>query len=200
MDGDHLKPISKHVSLLVRRIGAINFTHALFLLLLLTCQSPAQAETVYASPSGATDDHCSVAAPCTLSVAQARVRALQKTGRQDIDVTLLNGTYRLTQPLRFAAADSGSVEHPVRWHAAPGAHPVWVGSRAVTGQQRGALWVFPIDAGDDLSSIYRNGDRRRPSRTAACSACRVDAKGLSGIPSETMRQLQLGSMMVLHAR
>jgi beta-glucuronidase len=135
-----------------------------------------------------------------LSAAQVRVRALRQAGQADIDVALLDGTYRLARPLRFTAADSGSVEHPLRWHAASGAHPAWAGSRAVTGRQRGALWVFAIEPGDDLSSIYLNGERRRPSRTAACPGCKVDAKGLSGIPPEIMRKLQVGSMMALHAR
>ncbi|WP_188798310.1 right-handed parallel beta-helix repeat-containing protein [Dyella caseinilytica] len=118
----------------------------------------------------------------------------------DVDVALREGTYRLLQPLQFSAMDSGSPEHPVRWHAAPGAHPVLIGSRAIAGQQRGALWVFPIQSADDLSSVYLDGQRREPSRTSSCSACKVDAKGLSGIPPATMRMLQVGSMVVLHVR
>ena len=173
---------------------------ALGLLLLLACLHPVLAKTVYASPSGTVQGHCSAATPCTLAAAQSHVRALRQAGQADVDVALLDGTYRLVQPLRFAAADSGSMEHPLRWHAASGAHPVWAGSRAVTGQQRGALWVFAIEPGDDLSSIYRNGERRRPSRTAACIGCKVDAQGLSDIPPGIMSRLQAGSMMALHAR
>jgi len=198
--GDHLISIWQHARQLVRRIGMIVSAPALGLLLLLAGQSSVRAETVYASPTGAAEGQCSADAPCTLSAAQMRVRGLRQAGQTAIDVALLDGTYRLAQPLQLTTADSGLSEHPLRWHAAPGAHPVWVGSRAVTGQKRGALWVFAIDPGDDLSSIYRNGERRRPSRTAACSGCKVDAQGLSDIPPEIMRRLQVGSMMALHAR
>ncbi|GLQ95911.1 hypothetical protein GCM10007863_03290 [Dyella mobilis] len=128
------------------------------------------------------------------------MRALRLDGWIDVDVAVLDGTYRLSQPLRFSAVDSGSTGHPVRWHAAPGAHPEWVGSRAVEGQQRGGRWIFAIQPGDEPSSIYLGGERRWPARTAACSRCKVDAKGLSDIPAATMHQLQIGSVAVLHAR
>ena len=173
---------------------------SLGLLLLLAFPHSVFAETLYASPSGAMQGPCTASAPCTLAAAQSRVRALRHDGDADIDVVLLDGTYRLLQPLQFSAADSGASEHPVRWHAAPGAHPVFAGSRAETGQQRGALWAFPIQSADDLSSVYLDGQRRQPSRTSACPACKVDAQGLSGIPPAMMRWLQVGSMAVIHVR
>jgi hypothetical protein len=174
--------------------------YSLGLLLLLAFPHAAFADTLYASPSGAMQGPCTASAPCTLAAAQSRARVLRHDGAADIDVVLLDGTYRLLQSLQFSAADSGSPEHPVRWHAALGAHPVLAGSRAETGQQRGAFWAFPIQSADDLSSVYLDGQRRQPSRTSGCPACKVDAQGLSGIPPATMRLLKVGSMMVLHAR
>jgi Right handed beta helix region len=170
------------------------------LLLLLAFPHSVFAETLYASPSGAMQGPCTASVPCTLAAAQSRVRTLRHDGGTDIDVVLLDGTYRLLQPLQFSAADSGSPEHPVRWHAAPSAHPILAGSRTETGQLRDALWAFPIQSADDLSSVYLDGQRRQPSRTSACPACKVGAQGLSGIPPATMRLLQVGSMVVLHAR
>ena len=139
-------------------------------------------------------------APCTLAAAQSRARVLRHDGDANIDVVLRDGTYRLLQPMQFSAADSGSPEHPVRWHAAPGAHPVLSGSRTETGRQRGALWAFPIQSADDVSSVYLDGQRRQLSRTPTCPACKVDAQGLSSIPPSTMRLLQVGSMAVIHVR
>jgi beta-glucuronidase len=169
-------------------------------LLMLAFHSAAFADTLYASASGTAGGDCAASAPCTLAAAQSRVRVLRDEGTVDIDVVLLDGTYRLSQPLRFSAMDSGAPGHPVRWHAARAAHPVWIGSRSIVGARRGALWVFAVKPGDDLSSIYRNGARRRPARTTACAACKVDAQGLSGMPPDIMRKLRVGSMMVLHAR
>ena len=195
---DNVKPVGRQV----RRATMTAFGHALGLLLPLACPSLLRAATVYASPSGVVQGDCTASVPCALATAQLRVRALRQAGQVDVDVVLLDGSYRLAQALRLAAADSGSSGHPVRWHAAPGAHPVWLGSQVVTGHRRGALWIFAVEPGSDLSSIYlhRNGERRRPARTAACAACKVDAKGLSSIPPGTMHPLQVGSMMVLHAR
>ena len=51
----------------------------------------------------------------------------------DTVVELADGTYRLTAPLVFTAADSGTSGHPITWQAATGAHPVISGAQKVTG-------------------------------------------------------------------
>jgi hypothetical protein len=51
----------------------------------------------------------------------------------DIVVNLADGTYRLTAPMVFTAADSGTNGHTITWQAASGAHPVLSGGIPVTG-------------------------------------------------------------------
>ncbi len=51
----------------------------------------------------------------------------------DLVVMLSDGTYRLTAPLVFTAADSGSNGHTITWQAAAGAHPVLSGGRSISG-------------------------------------------------------------------
>jgi hypothetical protein len=168
-------------------------------MLMTACTASSLAATVHVSPYGSPSAPCSATAPCSLQAAQSRVRTWLREGRTVIDVSLSGGTYRLRQPLRFSAADSGAPGHPVRWHAAPGAHPVLAGSRAVRAHPEDGLWTVAIRPGDDLSSIYLDGKRRWPARTEACPNCKVDALGLHAIPASIMRSLQVGSMAVLHA-
>ncbi len=51
----------------------------------------------------------------------------------DLAVVLADGTYRLTAPLVFSAADSGRNGHTITWQAAAGANPVLSGGRSITG-------------------------------------------------------------------
>ncbi|GAB3805823.1 hypothetical protein [Micromonospora zhanjiangensis] len=78
----------------------------------------AAATTLYASPTG-TGTACSAAAPCSLSAAQSAVRSMVGGMSDDIEVQLADGVYRVTSPLTFGAADSGTGGHTVRWRAAP---------------------------------------------------------------------------------
>ena len=51
----------------------------------------------------------------------------------DLVVELADGMYRLTAPLVFTAADSGTNGHTITWQAATGAHPVLSGGKSITG-------------------------------------------------------------------
>jgi beta-glucuronidase len=158
------------------------------------------AQTLHVMPKGSTSGVCDASSPCTLQSAQARVRALRAQGHGNITVQLQDGTYRLQQPLQFDASDSGADGHPVRWQAAPGAHPLLSGGRLVQGTRSGALWSFALPSNGAPSSIYIDGQRRWPSRTEACPHCVVDAKGLSKVPLAMLRSLQVGSLAVMHER
>lgn len=92
----------------------------------------AATTTLYASPTG-TGTACTSAQPCSPAAAQAAVRSLNGAMSGDIVVELADGVYRLSAPLRLAAADSGNNGYSVKWQAAAGAHPVISGARAVTG-------------------------------------------------------------------
>ncbi|MEW9623816.1 right-handed parallel beta-helix repeat-containing protein [Rhodanobacter geophilus] len=165
-------------------------------LLPLACR----AETLHVAPAGSANGACEASSPCTLQAAQAKVRALRIQGHDDITVQLQDGTYRLQQPLQFDAADSGAKGRPVRWQAAPGAHPVLSGARLLQGTREGALWRFALPAGDAPSSVYVDDRRRWPARTAACPHCVVDAKGLSNVPPAILHALQVSSLAVMHER
>ena len=92
----------------------------------------APATTYYVSPDG-TGTACSVGQPCSITQAKTAVRAINDSMTGDIVVQLADGTYRLTAPLTFTSADSGTNGHTVTWQAAPGAHPVITGAQRVTG-------------------------------------------------------------------
>lgn len=178
--------------------SSIRLTWTLAALLLLSFVSSAQ--TLHVAPTGSASGACDVSSPCTLQSAQAKVRALRTQGHDDITVQLQDGMYRLQRPLQFDTADSGAKDRPVRWQAAPGAHPVLSGALALHGTRDAALWRFALPPGDVPSSIYIAGMRRWPARTGACRHCTVDAKGLASVPPMVMRALQAGSLAVMHAR
>ncbi|PYC70624.1 hypothetical protein C7C46_27360 [Streptomyces tateyamensis] len=120
----------------------------------------AGATTLYASPTGS-GSTCSQAAPCSLTGAQAAVRALNPAGSgASVTVDLLDGTYRPSTSWKFTAADSGSPGRPVVWQAAPGAHPVISGASQVTGWTEVAgsgVWSAPVPAGSASRQLYVNG-------------------------------------------
>ncbi|MEU8383298.1 NEW3 domain-containing protein [Streptosporangium sp. NPDC048865] len=85
----------------------------------------------------------------TLEEARRRARDAAAGGDRDVTVLLLDGTYRLSSPLRLGAADSGRNGHTVTWRAARGATPVLSGSRPVTG------WEPDRGPGDEATGVYR---------------------------------------------
>ncbi|MFP3394335.1 hypothetical protein SB782_36780, partial [Brevibacillus sp. SIMBA_076] len=82
---------------------------------------------------------------CSLERAQHVVRPSTKHG--DVTVVLADGTYRLSEPLRFGSDDGGGGDHTIHWSAAPGAHPVITGAAKVSGwspSSAGAgIWEAP---------------------------------------------------------
>lgn len=118
----------------------------------------APATVFYAAPDGKDAGHCSQSQPCSLERAQHVLRPSIKHG--DVTVQLADGTYRLSQPLRFDAEDGGG-DHTVHWAAAPGAHPVITGASGVTGWTRSdagdGIWVANSPAGLDTRQLYVNG-------------------------------------------
>ncbi|GIF04824.1 RICIN domain-containing protein [Actinoplanes siamensis] len=132
--------------------------------------SPAAAATttVYVSPSGA-GSNCTSGDPCSLAGAQAAVRSMVAGMSGDITVQLADGVYRLSAPLRFTAADSGTGGHTVIWQAAPSAHPVVTGARQVTGWSLANpgrnIWQANVGPGVDTRQLYVNGTPVTRART-----------------------------------
>src|SRR3954447_14625179 len=128
----------------------------------------AAAATVFASPSGS-GTACTAAQPCSLTSAQTRVRSLNTSLQDDLVVQLEDGIYRLSAPLQFGAADSGSGGHSVVWQAAPGAHPTISGAKAVTGwtlaNSAKNIWQANVGRGIDARQLYVNGAFATRART-----------------------------------
>jgi ricin-type beta-trefoil lectin protein/glycosyl hydrolase family 141 len=128
----------------------------------------AATTTLYASPTG-TGSACSATEPCALPAAQAAVRAGTGSMSGDLVVQLADGVYRLAEPLRMTAADSGTNGYRVVWQAAPSAHPVFSGARAVTGwsvaDSGKNIWRANVSAGTDTRQLYVNGALAPRART-----------------------------------
>ncbi|MDG4856619.1 RICIN domain-containing protein [Streptomyces sp. T-3] len=79
----------------------------------------------------------------------------------DIVVQLAGGTYALSSPLTFTAADSGTGGHTVRWQAAPDARPIISGGRKVSGwtvaDAGQNIWQASVGTGFDPRQLYVNG-------------------------------------------
>ncbi|WP_367129387.1 ricin-type beta-trefoil lectin domain protein [Saccharothrix sp. HUAS TT1] len=145
-------------------------TAAAVLAAVVALAPPAQAATttLHASPSGA-GTSCSATQPCSLSAAQAAVRSQSAGMSGDIVVQLADGVYRLTEPLRLTAADSGNNGYRVRWQAAPSARPVISGARAVTGwsvvDAGRNVWRATVPTGIDSRQLYVDGAIATRART-----------------------------------
>ncbi|MCX2955358.1 RICIN domain-containing protein [Lentzea sp. NEAU-D7] len=87
----------------------------------------------------------------------------------DIVVELAGGTYRLTEPFRLTAADSGNNGYRVLWQAAASARPVISGARAVTGWSLADagrnIWRAGVGTGVESRQLYVNGAIATRART-----------------------------------
>ena len=128
----------------------------------------AAVTTLHVSPAG-TGTSCAPTAPCSLTTAQAAVRSLNDSMSDDIVVELAGGVYRLSTPLRFTSADSGSNGHQVVWQAAPSARPVLSGARAVTGWSVADagrnIWRANVGTGTETRQLYVDGAIATRART-----------------------------------
>ncbi|WP_170317224.1 right-handed parallel beta-helix repeat-containing protein [Acrocarpospora corrugata] len=147
-----------------------------------TVPAPAAAasQTIVVAPTGAenADDN----GPgrrneplATLQEAQRRVRAAMAQGDRDVVVQLLDGTHRLTAPLRFEAADSGRDGHTVTWTAARDAKPVISGAFPVTGWELddAATGIYKADVGTGFDSRQLYVDDK-PAQRARIRVARSD--------------------------
>jgi hypothetical protein len=129
----------------------------------------AVAATFYVSPSG-TGTACTAAAPCALTEAQTKVRALTPTMSGDIDVDLLGGTYRLSATFRLGVQDSGENGHQVVYQAAPGQQPVISGAARITGwseyDSAKDIYRAAVPIGTQSSQLFVNGSRAQRARSA----------------------------------
>jgi hypothetical protein len=128
--------------------------------------------TFYVSPSG-TGSSCTSNAPCSITEAQTLVRSAASSMTGDLLVELADGTYRLTAPLAFTAADSGTNGHTITWQAAAGAHPVLSGGRSITGwtvsDSGKNIWKASAPGAFATRQLYVDGKIATRARSASIS-------------------------------
>jgi regulation of enolase protein 1 (concanavalin A-like superfamily) len=129
----------------------------------------AAGTTLYAAPSGS-GTACSASQPCSITQAKTNVRAINSSMTADITVELADGTYRLSAPLTFTSADSGTGGHTVNWKAALGAHPVITGAQKATGwtvqDSAKNIWKANVGTGFDTRHLSVDGVLATRARTA----------------------------------
>ncbi|WP_026930766.1 RICIN domain-containing protein [Glycomyces tenuis] len=161
--------------------------------------------TFFVAPNGDDSGPGTVDQPLeTLEEAQERARAAAANGDGDVEVNLLDGTFRLGSPLRFDAADSGREGHTVTWRAAPDAAPVVTGAQAVTGwvlDDAGAnVYRADVGTGFDTRQLYVDGVlARRAGLNLSPSDISLNSNGftvqnqnlgwLSGLPDQQRIEL-----------
>ncbi|MGM1062669.1 RICIN domain-containing protein [Saccharothrix sp. Mg75] len=154
----------------VRRSASAGAAAAVLAAVVVTLAPPAHGATttLHASPSG-TGTACSATQPCSLPAAQAAVRSQAGAMSGDVVVQLADGVYRLSEPLRLTAADSGTNGYRVLWQAAPSARPVISGARAVTGwslvDAGRNTWRATVPTGTDTRQLYVDGAIATRART-----------------------------------
>ncbi len=109
----------------------------------------------------------------SLQAARDAVRHIKAQGAltEPIRIVVADGTYTLTEPLVFGPEDSGTEKCPIVYEAAPGAHPVFSGGRAITGFKLVAngIWqsqVPEVAAGEwYFEQLFVNGRRATRARS-----------------------------------
>ena len=103
------------------------------LFVLLAFSSASAETTLYVAPSGQDSNPGTRQAPlATLAAARDRVRQIKaEQPGEAIQVVFAAGSYMLSEPVRFTAEDSGSVQAPIVYRAWPGAEVRFTGGVAV---------------------------------------------------------------------
>ncbi len=142
--------------------------------LLLFAPKRAQATpqaSLFVAPDG-TGSRCTETAPCSLTQAQANVRAINGAMSGDIDVNLFGGTYTLAAPLALeespALHDSGTNGHNIVYQAYGSATPVLSGGYPVTGWTpvpgNDHLYQAAVPASLKTRQLFVNGVRAQRAR------------------------------------
>ncbi|MFD8498244.1 right-handed parallel beta-helix repeat-containing protein [Amycolatopsis sp. NPDC059657] len=128
--------------------------------LALATPASAATKTLYVAPNGS-GSTCSANSPCAIPQAKTKVRAINDAMTSDIAVMIADGTYRLTEPLTFTSADSGTNGHIVLWKAASGARPVLTGAQRAGGwtlhDSAKGIWRAKVGTGFDTRQLYVDG-------------------------------------------
>ncbi len=143
----------------------------IFLLLagaLLSSQPLFSAAVFYVSPQG-DDSNDATAAKPVRTLARARDLARSVSAVADINIRLDGGLFRLTEPLRLDARDSGRAGKNIIYSAVEGKHPVITGAVPVTGWKLADparnLWSAPAPPGlKNTRQLFVDGVRAYRAR------------------------------------
>ena len=142
----------------------------------------AQAATLYVAPNGNDSWSGAQARPnagktdgplASLKGARDAVRRLKAAGplAAPVRVLVADGVYPLMDPVVFGPEDGGTAAWPIRYEAAPGAHPLFHGGREIRGFRAGpdGVWtaqVPEVAAGRwYFEQLFVNGRRAVRART-----------------------------------
>jgi len=108
----------------------------------------------------------------TIQRAQQAVRDLPAEEKwEPVKILIRDGVYRISEPLVFTPADSGTKGASVIYAAYPGEHPVISGGRVITGWEQApdGTWKAPVPRLDPetpwrFSQLFVDGQRRQRCR------------------------------------
>lgn len=171
-------------------LGSIRRAWLTFGAMVWLCLHPmlfASMRSVFVSPDGK-GDSCTRRHPCSLEMAQRRVRGFVREMDGDIVVTLAGGTYRMIGPLVLNSEDSGENGHAVIWRAAKDHPAVLDGAIRVDGwhlaDRKMNLWSATVPVGVRSLQMFVNGRRAVRARGLGCKSpeqCRYTPEGLTGV-------------------
>lgn len=131
---------------------------------LLAASCTVHALDIYVSPVG-NDSQTGTKTQPVASITAARdlLRDSGKLGTEPCEVILGAGVYRLSEPVTFTPADSGSEAYPVTYRAVDGADVVFTGAQTITSEWD--LWqdgIYRTQVGemDAIDQLIVNGSRQ----------------------------------------
>lgn len=153
-----------------------------FLVIIFFLLSGCTSNKYYVSKEGSDQNSGSKSKPfLTIQKAQDVVREKLAEGSSgDISVWLADGTYFISEPLKFDVSDSGIGENIISYKADKGAKPVISGGKEVTGwQHRGnGIWAVSVDAElAEFRELFFDGQRATRARHPNADYLRVAEVG-----------------------
>jgi hypothetical protein len=109
----------------------------------------------------------------SLQQARDEIRRLRQQGQvhEPVHAQIADGIYPLTEPVVFGPEDGGSLDAPVIYEAAAGAHPIFTGGRRISSFKPGldGTWIATVPPIDGkpwrFEQLWINGRRATPARS-----------------------------------
>lgn len=173
----------------INRLPAIALCLAIFLFAAWhACAATPDLQTTFIVAPHGHGRRCTQHHPCSLQVAQMRVRAIAPEMQSNLTVILRGGKYRLTVPLALTAQDSGRNHHAVIWRSAAGSTPILDGATRLRHwhlvNRRLNIWNTRVPAQDNSMQLFVNGRRALLARGLGCKSpahCKYTPTGLTGV-------------------